>query len=122
MDFSVAADFSLRLKELFGLYDNFGSRIDVRHILQGDFHSYDCFFAYGHEGSAVSDEVLPAGTYLRSFCIGGWDLLGEVYGRICQYAQQHGLTLYGYAYEEGLNELSLPSREEYATMVTVPCR
>lgn len=121
-DFSVAADFSLRLKELFGLYDNFGSRIDVQHILQGDFHSYDCFFAYGHEGSAVSDEVLPAGTYLRAFCIGGWDLLGEVYGRICQYAQQHGLTLYGYAYEEGLNELSLPSREEYVTMVTVPCR
>lgn len=121
-DFSVAADFSLRLKDLFGLYDNFGSRIDVRHIQQGEFHRYDRFFAYGRQGSDAVDQVLPAGKYLRSFCIGGWELLGQVYDSICQYARQHGLTLYGHAYEEGLNELSLPSREEYVTLVTVPCR
>ncbi len=44
-DFAVAGDFSLRLKSIFGLYDNFGSRIPVGKILNGNYHDYDCFFA-----------------------------------------------------------------------------
>lgn len=31
-DFAVAAEFSLRLKNVFGLYDNFGSRISAENI------------------------------------------------------------------------------------------
>lgn len=120
-DFAVAAEFSFRLEKLFGLYDNFGSRIAVEHILHQEWDRYDAFFSYGREHSTVFDELLPAGTYLRSFCIGGWDRIPEVYGEMLRYAQAHHLTLTGYAYEEGLNEMSLPRSEDYITMITIPC-
>lgn len=117
-DFSIAADFSFRLKMLFGLYDNFGSRILVDNIMQGDFESYDSFFAYGQEGVPY-DMMRPSGTYLRTFCIGGWDKLREVYDNALSFAAKNGITLSGYAYEEGLNEISLQHREDYITMVTI---
>lgn len=69
-DFAVAAEFSLRLKNVFGLYDNFGSRISVENIKQRDFEHYDCFFAYGRDESEEFDESLPKGKYLRAFNIG----------------------------------------------------
>lgn len=121
-DFMVAADFSLRLKSLFGLYDNFGSRISAEHILKREYNNYDCFFAYARENTQVYDVVRPGGAYLRAFCIGGgWEKLREVYGQICSFAEENHLTLSGYAYEEGLNELSLQKREDYITMITVGC-
>lgn len=118
-DFVVAGDFSLRLKSIFGLYDNFGSRILVEQIVNGSYHDYDCFFAYGREDIEVYDAIRPAGTYLRTFCVGGWDRLEEVYGTICSFAKENGIQLFGYAYEEGLNEMSLQNREDYITMITV---
>lgn len=118
-DFAVAGDFSLRLKSVFGLYDNFGSRIPAERIVNGNYSDYDSFFAYGREGVEVYDEVRPAGTYLRTFCIGGWERLEEVYGTICSFAGENGLQLFGFAYEEGLNEMSLQNREDYITMITV---
>lgn len=121
-DFTVAGDFSLRLKSLFGLYDNFGSRISAAHILSGNYHDYECFFAYGRPELEVYDAVMPAGTYLRSFCIGGWEKLAEVYQIICDYAVKNHLELFGYAYEEGLNEMSLSKRDDYITMITIGCR
>lgn len=120
-DFATAAEFSFRLDNLFGLYDNFGSRIAVDHIMQKDWIHYDAFFAYGRENVTEFDEILPAGTYLRSFCIGGWHLIPEVYEEMIRYAKAHHLTLTGYAYEEGLNEMSMPRSEDYITMITIPC-
>lgn len=119
-DFSIAADFSLRLKDLFGLYDNFGSRISIQYIQMLDLEHYNCFFAYGSEECDTYDDELPAGNYLRTFCIGGWEKLPEVYQNILSYANCHKLTLYGYAYEEGLNEMSLPKKDDYITMITIP--
>lgn len=118
-DFAVAGDFSLRLKQLFGLYDNFGSRIAVEQILNGGDLQYDCFFAYGRADVEVFDTVRPAGSYLRTFCIGGWGKLQSVYQELTQYAEKHRLKLCGYAYEEGLNEMTLQNREDYITMITV---
>ena len=106
-DFEAAADFSLRLKSLFGLYDNFGSRISTEQIVTRNCHKYDCFFAYGREDMEIYDDLLPAGMYLRSFCIGSWEKLEEVYRNICRFAEDNCLELFGYAYEEGLNEMSL---------------
>lgn len=119
-DFAVAADFSLRLKSIFGLYDNFGSRISVERIREGNYDEYDCFFAYGRNVHGC-DAVMPEGTYLRAFCVGGWDKLGEIYDRLISYAQEKRMKLKGYAYEEGLNEMSLRDREDYITMITVAC-
>ena len=120
-DFSVATEFSLRLKKIFGLYDNFGSRISVQNILQGNFLKYDAFFAYGQEKVAQYDELLPAGEYIRAFCFGGWDKIQNVYRMMLSFAKEHHLTLNGYAYEEGLNEMSLQKSDDYITMITVAC-
>ena len=121
-DFAVAAEFSMRLKKVFGLYDNFGSRIAVSELRQKNFTQYDRFYAYGQEDILEFDECLPAGTYIRAFCIGGWDKLRGVYEDILTYAEKQNLELNGYAYEEGFNELSLQKSEEYITMITIHCR
>lgn len=121
-DFAVAADFSLRLKSAFGLYDNFGSRILSENILQGDHSNYDCFFAYGRQDMEIYDTLMPAGTYLRTFCIGEWERLEDVYRTLCAYAERNCLELYGYAYEEGLNEMALKGQDDYITMITVGCK
>lgn len=118
-DFAVAGAFSMRLRSVFGLYDNFGSRISAERILDGDYDSYDRFFAYGRPDIEMYDEIRPAGTYLRIFSIGGWDKLCGVYGALCSYAAEHHLELCGYAYEEGLNEMSVQGSEDYITMITV---
>ncbi len=106
-DTSAAAQFALRLKKLFSLYDSFGSRISAEALQEKVFSRYDRYFAYCPEHAESFDEVLPGGTYLQAFCIGAWDKLPEVYGKILTYANEHNLELCGYAYEEGLNEMSL---------------
>lgn len=65
--------------------------------------------------------VRPVGNYLRTFCIGGWDRLQEVYQIVCRFASETHLELSGYAYKECLNEMSLQKRENYITMITVGC-
>lgn len=120
-DFSVAAEFSLRLKQLFHLYDSFGSRIRVDALQEGAFDRYESFFAYVPESASAWDELLPAGQYLRAFCVGKWDRLPQVYRSILTYAKDHGLTLTGCAYEEGLNEMALVSQDDYITMITIAC-
>ena len=121
-DFSVAADFSLRLKQLFHLYDSFGSCIPVQALQQGRFEEYESFYAYCPGAAEVWDRVLPAGTYLRAFCIGEWSRLPEVYRSILDYARRERLTLIGHAYEEGLNEMAIQSQSDYVTMITIPCQ
>lgn len=118
-DFVVATDFSLRLKKLFGIYDNFGSCISTEQIMQGDFAHYSSFFAYGREDIEEYEILRPGGMFLRSFCIGGWKKLEEVYREILSYARERNLCLMGYAYEEGLNEMSLQRNGDYITMITV---
>lgn len=121
-DFVVAGDFSLRLKSIFGLYDNFGSRISTEEILKGNYHNYDCFFALGRDDIEIYDTVRPAGTYLRTFCIGNWNKLEETYRSIIKFANENHLILSGYSYEDGLNEMSLKGRDDYITMITVGCQ
>ncbi len=120
-DFSVAAEFSLRLKKLFHLYDNFGSRILVDNIQKDYFNRYDSFFAYCPPSSDTYDFILPAGRYLRAFCIGSWRQLPDIYQSILSYADHQGLTLDGHAYEEGLNEMSIEDQNDYITMITIKC-
>ena len=84
-----------------------------------EFQKYDAFFSYGREDVDEYEEMRPEGDYLRTFCIGGWDKLKDVYQMIMVYAKEHGLILQGYAYEEGLNEMSLRRGDDYITMITV---
>ena len=121
-DFAVAAEFSLRLKKQFHLYDSFGSRISIDAINQGKMRNYDSFFAYCPSCSEdVYDEILPEGIYLQAFCVGEWGTLPEMYQSILSYAREHRLTPTGYAYEEGLNELAIQNQKDYVTMISVLC-
>lgn len=143
-DFVVATDFSQRLRTAFGLYDSFGSRITLSEEARDVSKRWHHFFAYGSEEVADYDYTRPAGTYLRSFCIGDWNNLEAIYENIYAYADAHDLVLDGYSYEEGLNEmslevgisrdemeedmekgfeeLSLKGSEDYIAMITVACK
>lgn len=103
----IAAEVSMRLKKLFSLYDNFGTRISVDALQQYQFDCYDRYYAYCPKQVTSCDEIILAGTYLQAFCIGNRDKLSAVYAQILQYAQENSLVLSGYAYEEGLNEMAL---------------
>lgn len=108
-------------KKLFHLYDNFESRISIDSIRKRDFSHYTSFYAYCPDTSEIYDEVLPGGKYLRAFCIGDWGTLPNIYEAILAYANEHRLTLTGYAYEEGLNEMAIKNQRDYITMITIPC-
>ena len=140
----VATDFSQRLRTAFGLYDSFGSRMTLSEEARDVSKRWHHFFAYGSEEVADYDYTRPAGTYLRSFCIGDWNNLEAIYENIYAYADAHDLVLDGYSYEEGLNEmslevgisrdemeeamekgfeeLSLKGSEDYIAMITVACK
>ena len=45
--------------------------------------------------------------------------LPEVYASVLSYAGEHGLTLVGHSYEEGLNEMAIKSGNDYVTMITI---
>ena len=54
-------------------------------------------------------------------------LFGEIYWRfftkyeaILAYARDHGLTLTGFAYEKGVNELVIQRDEDYITQIEIP--
>lgn len=143
-DFVVATDFSQRLRTAFGLYDSFGSRMTLSEEARDVSKRWHHFFAYGSEEVADYDYTRPAGTYLRSFCIGDWNNLEAIYENIYAYADAQDLVLDGYSYEEGLNEmslevgisrdemeedmekgfeeLSLKGSEDYIEMITVACK
>ncbi len=121
-DFSIAADFSNQLKQRFHLYDRFGSRIAISNLMHHQFNAYDSYYAYCPKDSKEYDDILPKGTYIEAFCIGPWDLLPGIYQQILAYAQQHKLELYGYAYEEGLNEMSIDSFNQYITRILIPVK
>ena len=118
-DFTVAADFSLRLKKLFSLYDSFGSRISSTNLLKGEIREYDRYYSLCPDDSDIYDEIVPGGTYLQTFCIGDWDKIPSVYEELLSYVNAYNLEICGYAYEEGLNEISLNSMDEYITRIVV---
>lgn len=64
----------------------------------------------------------PAGTYLRAFCQGNWDKLSNRYKEILAYANKQGLTLHGYAYETGINELVIDNMNDYITQIEIPVK
>ena len=65
--------------------------------------------------------IKPAGSYIQAFCKGNWDRLPETYSKILQYAANQGLSLTGYSYEVGVNEMVIHSIDEYITHILVQC-
>lgn len=102
---------------------SYGAMLPVEHLYQGNFTEYTTL--YIEMPFPVSKRGLhlqPAGTYLRAFCKGNWDKLPERYKEILAYAKKQGLTLCGYAYETGINELVIDSMDDYITQIEIPIK
>ena len=114
----VFMNFARKLTESYDTYDNFGSRISIENVRKKDLEHYNAFYAYADD-DASADDFLEEGHYLRAYSIGSWDKLQKVYDSMLEYAEKKGYTPIGYAYEEGLNELSLEKSENYVTMILI---
>lgn len=106
------------------LYDaSYGSMIPVESLYQGQFNEYSALYIeMPHPVSKKGLHLQPAGTYLRAFCQGNWDKLPDKYKEILAYADKQGLSLYGYAYETGINELVIDNIDDYITQIEIPVK
>lgn len=121
-------DFAILMKHIESfrknrIYHNtYGSMIHTNQLLSGDFENYTCFFTKVSQPKNKKDlHCKPAGRYLRSFCKGNWDNLPQIYENMISYAKQHQLTLQGYSYETGLNEVAIENVEQYVAQILIRC-
>ena len=64
--------------------------------------------------------IMPRGKYLRAFHKGEWDGIPNRYQEILAYAREHKLSLYGFAYESGINENVIDRIEDYIVQIEIP--
>ncbi|MEG1848629.1 MAG: MerR family transcriptional regulator [Lachnospiraceae bacterium] len=101
---------------------SYGSMISASKISALNFEDYDCFFTKVSKSLHSPDLfVKPGGRYIRAFCVGDWDRIPDTYQRILQFAMTQGVSLTGYAYEEGLNEMAISDVNEYVTQIMILC-
>lgn len=110
--------------QLHRLHDaSYGSMIPVENLLQGKFDEYTALYIeIPYPISKKGLHLQPAGTYLRAFCKGSWDNISDKYKEILAYVDKQGLSLYGFAYETGINELVIDSIDEYITQIEIPVK
>ncbi len=102
---------------------SYGSMLDVKDLYAGKFTLYSALFMVMPKPVQKKGlHICPAGKYLRAFCKGSWDKLPEKYQELLDYAQRNGLTLYGYSYEMGINEMVIDSIDDYITKIEIPIR
>lgn len=104
------------------LYEvSYGSMIAVESLRHGNFEDYFALFIK-IPGLAVKESahVQPKGKYLRAFCKGSWDRIPARYEELLAYAREHQLSLHGYAYEAGVNEIAINTIDEYITQIEIP--
>lgn len=64
--------------------------------------------------------VQPSGTYLSLFYKGNWGQLPAKYPEILSFANHHGFSLCGHAYERCINELVVSNTDEYIMQIEIP--
>lgn len=102
---------------------SYGAMLPVKHLYQGNFSNYTALYVkMPYPISKKGLHLQPAGTYLRAFCKGNWDKLPARYKEILAYADKQGLSLSGYAYETGINELVIDSIDDYITQIEIPVK
>lgn len=102
--------------------DSYGTMILVEKVFAEDFEQYDYFFTKTEKkDGAVGLYTKPAGNYVRAFCKGNWDKLPHTYKRIIEFAKDNNLKLSGYAFEEGINEMTINDMDEYITQIMISC-
>lgn len=104
---------------------SYGSMIPVEKLYQKKYNEYDSLYITVPNAHPKSEQELhwqPAGTYLRAFCKGSWEKLPAKYEEILAYANKQGLSLTGYSYESGINELVIDNINDYITQIEIPVR
>ena len=102
---------------------SYGAMHPVKHLYQGRFSEYTAWhIEMPYPVSKKGLHLQPAGTYLRAFCKGNWDRIPDRYKEILAYADEQGLSLCGYAYETGINELVIDNIEDYITQIEIPVK
>ncbi len=100
---------------------SYGSMIPVESIQKGDFDNYTKLFIeiplLAHKSGL---HIQPKGKYLRAFHKGDWNKIPLRYQDILDYARREGLTLYGYSYEKGINEMVIDHMEDYIMQIEIP--
>ena len=99
---------------------NYGSMIHTKELLAGSFEQYACLYTKVDPHSRTEGLFCkPKGRYLVFYVQGDWDTLPQAYQTILDYVQQQGLTLTGYSYEEGLNEMAVDQMQDYITKIEI---
>lgn len=121
---------------------NYGSMISVNCLYDGSFDDYSKIFieipfltvqqklpitgqrelaaAKQHERKNRGLHIQPGGKYLRAFHKGDWGNLPLRYQEILDYANSQELTLCGFSYEMGINEIVTERMEDYITQIEIP--
>ncbi len=100
---------------------SYGSMISVSSLREGRFDNYSRLFIeipFLTQKSGL--HIQPAGKYLRAFYKGDWSGLPRRYQTILDYADAHGLELYGFSYEKGINEAVVDRIEDYIVEIEIP--
>lgn len=101
----------------------YGTAISVDKLTTDVPGKYDFYYAQLQESDHLeADLIIPEGDFLVGYCVGDWEKLGKTYEKMLRYAKENGLTLYGYAYEQGMNEVVIQRMEEYITRISIPCK
>ena len=112
-------------KSIRAFNSRYGAMITLENLQQGNFNRYQYLFVkIPNPGNKKVLTEKPGGTYLRGYCKGGWEKLPAAYRRLTQYAAEHDLRLTGPSYEEGINDMGIPSMDDmdlYVTEITIPC-
>lgn len=61
----------------------------------------------------------PAGKYIRAYHKGPWENLPDKYRQIMIFAKEKGLSLRGYSFEMGMNDMFAEKPEDYITQILI---
>ena len=102
---------------------SYGSMISVESLYRGHFSDYAALYIeMPYPVSKKGLHLRPAGKYLRAFCKGSWDKLPHRYEEILSYVKENRLSLCGFAYETGINELVIDTIDDYITQIEIPLK
>lgn len=110
--------------QLHRLHDaSYGSMIPVENLYHGKLTEYtSLYIEMPYPILTEGLHLQPSGTYLRAFCKGNWNKLPDKYREILSFAEQNNLSLYGFAYEMGINELVIDNIDDYITQIEIPVK
>lgn len=97
-----------------------GSFVSVEKIQRGEFEEYDGLFIEMLDDIDSDNMIIkPKGKYICAYHMGDWDTLPDFYGEIVKYAEENNLTLVGYSFEIGMNDLAISDMKDYITQIMI---